>query len=197
MKKSIGLCGVIALAFIPLMAQAVMLRPLAGINAEFGGAKLLTVTYTDGSTSDVMAGQGFTAFGGVALQGLVDLNPLTVDLQVTLGVKYSTIQQASNANVDFFRFPAELLMMGHWMGLRFGAGPTYHFGNSISGSGLLSGANANFDNALGVVAQVDYTFAEHWNLGLRYTSISYQDPSLGIGKTDAGNFGVEASYFFL
>ncbi|SRR5579871_3928938 len=196
MKKLSRLCLLTLLACVPAMARAVTPHLLAGCNAEFGGTKLFTVVYTDGSTQDVLAGQGLSAFGGLALEGLADLNPLTIDLQATLGVKFSTISQASNADVSFFRFPAELLVMGHVGDLRFGAGPTYHFANSLTGSGALSAINVNFDNALGLVTQVDYTFAKSWNLGVRYTSISYQSPSSGIGKTDASNFGIEAGYFF-
>src|SRR5579859_1363282 len=119
-KKSRSLCLVFVWMILPTLAHALSFRPLIGLNAEFGGDRLLTVIYTDGSKSDVFAGQGFSVFGGAAAEGLIDLNPITIDLQATLGVKYSTISQASNANVDFFRFPAELLIFGHWMGLRLG-----------------------------------------------------------------------------
>jgi hypothetical protein len=187
------------LALFPVVGHAVTLRPLVGINAEFGGDRLLTVTYSDGSESDVDAGQGFSLFGGASVEDLIDFKPFSIDLQGTLGVKYATVQQASNGNIDFFRFPAELLAFVHWTDLRVGVGPTYHFANSLSGSGLLTGASVDFKDALGVVAQVDYTFAKQWNLGVRYTSITYEPKTStpGVGKTDASNFGVELGYFFL
>ena len=128
-SKMFGL--VLTAVLIPALAQAATFRPLVGIGGEFGGDKLLTVVYTDSSTQDVNAGQGFSLFGGVATQGLVDMGPISLDLQATLGVKYSTISQSSNANLDYFRFPAELLGFVHWKDLRVGAGPVYHFGNSI------------------------------------------------------------------
>src|SRR5579862_1578440 len=96
------------LAFFPVVGHAVTLRPLVGINAEFGGDRLLKVVYTDGSESDVNAGQGFSLFGGAAVEDFIDLQPFSIDLQGTLGVKYATVQQASNGNIDFFRFPAEV-----------------------------------------------------------------------------------------
>jgi hypothetical protein len=194
-KTGLGLLAVMML-FIPVLARAASLRPLLGINAEFGGDTLLTVVYTDGTKQDVTAGQGFSLFGGATAEGLIDLKPITIDLQATLGVKYSTISEASNASIDYFRFPLELLVFGHWKGLRVGAGPVYHFGNSISGSGVLGLVNATFDNAFGVTAQADYTFADHWNLGARYTAISYQDLKDGIASTNAGNFGIEFGYIF-
>src|SRR5689334_21164215 len=126
-------CWGLLVALLPVMGHAVSVKPLVGINEEFGGDRLVKVVYSDGSESDVDAGQGFSLFGGAALEGLIDLKPFSIDLQGTLGVKYATIQQASNGNIDFFRFPAELLVFGHWMGLRVGAGPTYHFANSLSG----------------------------------------------------------------
>lgn len=179
---------------IPALAQAASIRPLIGFNAEFGGDRLLKVIYTDGSTQDVNAGQGFGLFGGATVEGLIDLNPVTIDLQATLGVKYATISQASNASVDYFRFPAELLVFGHIKGFRLGAGPVYHFANSLVGSGDLSSLNYSFDGAFGVTAQADYTFGDHWNVGLRYTGISYKDDKDGIPSTNANNFGVEIGY---
>ncbi|HVM31759.1 MAG TPA: outer membrane beta-barrel protein [bacterium] len=195
MKKAIGLYVALVAALIPALAQAVTFHPLIGFGAEFGGDKLLSVTYSDGSKSDVYAGQGFSAFGGVAAQGLIDLSPITLDLQATLGVKYSTISDASNASLDYFRFPLELLAFVHWRDLRVGAGPVYHFGNSFTGSGTLSPYTFTFDNAFGVTAQADYTFGQHWNIGVRFTSITYQSPSNGIGKTNGDNVGGELSYF--
>jgi hypothetical protein len=195
MKKLKVLGSILAVVLIPALAPAASFHPIVGCNAEFGGDKLLTVLYSDGSTQDVNAGQGFSLFGGVAAQGLVDLDPITLDLQATLGVKYATISQASNGSIDYFRFPAELLGFFHWKGLRVGAGPVYHFGNSISGSGVLTGYQHNFDSALGLTIQADYTFGDHWNAGLRYTVISYQESNGGIPSTNANNFGVEFGYF--
>jgi len=189
----------LVLALVPVMGHAVTVRPLLGINAEFGGDRILKVVYSDGSESDLDAGQGFSLFGGASLEDLIDFQPFSIDVQGTLGLKYATVQQASNGNIDFFRFPAELLVFGHWRDLRVGAGPTYHFANSLSGSGLLTGASIDFKDALGVVAQIDYTFAKQWNLGVRYTSISYEPATNnpGFQKTDASSFGVELGYFFL
>jgi hypothetical protein len=185
----------LSMVLSPVAAFAAPARPLLGLNAEFGGDTLLTVIYSDGSTSKVQAGEGLSLFGGVALEGLVPMGALSIDLQGTVGVKYSTTRQASNGSADYFRFPLEVLVLGHWRDLRFGAGPVYHFANSFSGSGILSGFNFNLDNALGVKAQVDYTLS-NINFGVSYTAISYKVSGLGI-TTNANNFGVALGFFLI
>lgn len=196
MKKSRLICFLVLSALLPGFAQAVSVRPLVGINAEFGGDTLMTVVFSDGTSQDVKAGQGFSLFGGAALKDLFNTGEFGIDVQGTLGVKYSTIQEASNGSVDFFRFPVELLILGDWNGFRFGGGPCYHFANSLSASGVLSAGNLNFDDALGVTGQIDYTIAGHWNIGARYTAISYKPQVAGVSSVSANNFGVELGYFF-
>jgi hypothetical protein len=167
-----------------------------GLGAEFGGDRLLSVTYTDGSTSDILAGQGLSLFGGAEALDLFGSGPVEIDLQGTFGVKYSSIREASNATADYYRFPIELLAFARWHGLRVGVGPAYHVFNSFSGSGALASYNFGVDNALGVTAQIDYTFFKHWGVGARYTSISYQPQLSGVPPKSGSNFGAEISYFF-
>jgi hypothetical protein len=175
---------------------AASFKGILGVGAEFGGDRLLSVTYSDGSSSDILAGQGFTLFGGVAAKDLLALGPIAIDLQGTVGVKYSTIQEATNADASFFRFPLEILVLARWEGLRVGLGPAYHFANSFSGSGALAGYNFGLDNALGLTVQLDYLFLKHWGIGARYTSISYQPELVGASSVSGSNFGGEVSYFF-
>ena len=176
--------------------SAVSFRGLLGVAAEFGGDRLLTVSYSDGSSSDILVGQGFSFFGGAVVQDLVALGPISFDVQGTVGVKYSTIQEATNANADFYRFPIELMLFADWKGLRLGVGPTYHVGNSFAGSGALAAYNFTFDTALGLVAQIDYLFLKHWGVGARYTVITYTPQESGLSQKSGNNFGAEISYYF-
>lgn len=194
-KLTIGFVLLLA-GFAILPCSAVEIKGLFGVGGEFGGDKLLSLTYTDGSTSDILVGQGLLLFGGADVKDILKSGPLGLDLQATIGVKYSTIQEATNANANFYRFPAELLIFGRINNFRVGAGPVLHFANSFSGSGALSDYTFKFDNALGVTAQADYTWFEHYALGVRYTSIAYNPEIAGIGKLNASNFGFEFSYFF-
>jgi hypothetical protein len=188
------LLSAIILSSVPV--YAISYKGLLGVGAEFGGDRLLSVTYSDGSTSDILAGQGLTLFGGVAVSDLLAFGPIAIDLQGTVGVKYSTIQEATNANANFFRFPLELLAYARWKGLRIGLGPAYHFANSFSGSGALAGYSFSLDNALGLTVQIDYLFLRHWGVGARYTSISYQPELAGATQKSGSNFGGELSYYF-
>ncbi len=181
-KMALALGAILALA---MPAFGISVRGLIGLGAEFGGEKLLSLTYSDGSTSDVKAGQGLCVFGGAVAQDLARLGPVALDLQGTVGLKYSTIKEASNANADFFRFPFELLAFAHWKELRVGVGPAYHIANSFSGSGQLSGYDFKFNYALGLTMQADYMFMKGMALGLRYTLISYEPKQSGLSKVDA------------
>jgi hypothetical protein len=89
----------------------------------------------------------------------------------------------------------ELLAFIHLDDLRVGAGPVYHFNNTVSytGSGIQNPGGYTLDNALGMTTQVDYTFSQHWNLGFRFTTISYRRPN--TYSVNGDNVGGELSYF--
>jgi hypothetical protein len=196
MKKQVVAVLLCAGIFSSFSAYSLSFKGLLGFGAEFGGDRLLSLTYSDGSISDIRAGQGISAFGGAVAQNLLNFGPVAIDLQGTVGVKYSTIPEVANAGADFYRFPIELLAFARWKGLRAGIGPACHIENSFSGSGELAAYDFSFDTAFGVTAQVDYVFLGHWGIGARYTSISYQPQLAGASPASGSNFGAEVSYFF-
>ena len=61
----------------------------------------------------------------------------------------------------FYRFPK----------LRLGGGVTYHLNPDLSGSGVISGLDVSFNNALGTLLQADYRITDKMNLGARYTTL--------------------------
>ncbi|HVM31758.1 MAG TPA: hypothetical protein VMU88_01365 [bacterium] len=194
MKKTTAFYFTLAAALLPVFVQATTLHPLIGLGAEFGGKPIAGFENSDYSMSYLSAGQGFSAFGGVDAQGLINLNPFTLDLQATIGIKYTPLDEP-NANIYFFRLPVELLAFIRLENLRLGAGPVYHFINIVSytGSGITNPGGFNLDAALGLTVQMDYTFGQHWNLGLRFTTISYDQPD--TPSVNGDNVGCEFSYF--
>lgn len=176
----------------PLEAQG-RLRGTARVGADFGGDPVLEFQYSDGSTPEVTAGGGvlFTA-GGV--YEAYRARGHRIDAQLSVGVKYRTIPPATNQEATWLRFPVEALAFyGSPSGLRLGAGPTVHLGNSLETSGMANG-NVEFRAKPGMLLQAEFvrkTFA----FDVRYTALTYESASNGE-TLDASSIGAGMSIFF-
>ncbi len=178
---------------------AARISPLFNSAIEFGGDKLIDVTYTDGSKSNIEAGRGII-IGGGALFDLTETKPHAFELQTTLGIKWTSTKQATNGIVDWYRFPLEILSFyrNTEKDFRIGGGLVYQFGNELNGSKDASAASMKFDNATGFILEGDYFIGAEKNMviGLRYTSISY-NPQLSGGSSVNGNsFGMSFNVFW-
>jgi|GEM_PF-4486488 len=135
-----------------------------GIGA--GGDKLATVTFTDGSTQSLYAGNGlFADFG-------VQHNFAASDwsLKATFGFNVDAVA-AKNANTSFTRAPLDVLAIYSHGNNHFGFGLTEHLSPKLDLDGY--GPNADFNNATGYILQYQY-----WLFGIRYTNIKYTVSSL-------------------
>jgi len=144
---------------------------------EFGGDKVATVVYTDGSTQSVNAGQGVS----LSIGGHYRFSSLPIDIMATAGYKYVTTK-ASNANIYISRVvPA--LQVSYWFTDSWwaGVGPTWHTNNEFRGGQFVQ--NLKFDSAMGETVQGGW----RW-VALSYTNMKYKD-QFG-NKYDASNFGV-------
>jgi len=159
-------------------AQAVDLHGMAKVGLDFGGDTVYTALFTDGSTRTIKANQGFYIGGGVALVEVAK----NIDTEFTLAWKFTSIT-ASNGDITFTRFPLEALVFYKFEKVRLGGGLAYHISPKLSGSGVASGVNTSYDNALGGILQADYRITDKMNVGLRYTSVDYK---VG-GATAKGN----------
>lgn len=150
---------------------------------EFGGDSVATVSFTDGSTQEVRSGQGVTLSGGLYFRPLS-----VVDIRATAGYKLVTTK-ASNADITLTRYvlklTADYLLPG---GFRIGGGPVQHMNIQFDGGGI--GPSAEFDNAIGYVAQLGWKW-----LAVSYTGMKYQ-PSNSTQKIDANSFGAAFSWEF-
>jgi hypothetical protein len=185
----------VALAF-PSSAWAVRVSLAGGVSADFGGATLATITYTDGSVSNLKAGNGLSLNLG-ALAELLEFGEFGLQAQATGAIKYSTIQDASNAGVDWYRFPIELLAFAEYKPIttRLGFGFTYQVGSNISGSGVLEALQVAFQNAPGFIIEAGYIFNGTVALSLRYTLLRLSP----VGSTQsfhANSIGVSLELFW-
>ena len=140
-----------AIAWLLVMA-AIAAAPVAGAQArpmpgdsgnrfgfavqtdlDFGGDDLATVSFKNGKSQDVKAGQGVTVSAGVHFRP-VDTTPF--DVQALVGYKYVTTA-ASNADITVTRVVLQLV--GDYQfdnGVYLGGGVVQHSGTRLDGDGF-------------------------------------------------------------
>lgn len=177
----------------PSFASAASFTPMGFISLEFGGDRLVDVAYSDGSRASLEAGRGVNCGGGVLFPWRESL-----DVQSTVGVKWTTVKEATNGTVDWLRLPLELLVfykVPQWR-LRVGAGPTLHLMNDLRGTQDAAVVSQSFESAIGLTFEADYVFGEknEMALGFRMTSITYTAKDLNASARGDGA-GVSFAYF--
>jgi hypothetical protein len=155
-----------------------------GADLDFGGDDVATVSFTDGSSQDVTAGQGVTVSVGGYFRPVETVHFV---VRGALGYKYVTTA-ASNADINMSRVVLQLMgnynFNSDWWG---GIGVVQHSGTELDGDGFFR--DVSFDDATGFAAELGW----RW-VGLHYTNIEY-DSDLG-GTVDASNVGVRFVVWF-
>lgn len=144
---------------------------------DLGGDKLVHVIYTNGNTADINAGNGFYVSGGGSF-------PITdkLEFDATIGYELAGIS-GSNADITWSYFPVDAIVLYKVGRFALGGGLTDHINPSLSGSGIASSVNTNYDDAIGSVVEADYMFGKSLLIGLRATTIDYKTGSY----TSTGN----------
>ncbi len=186
---------VAALAAVP--ASATQFELGGGLDLDFnaGADKLVALQFSDGSTQDIRAGNGVTIKAG---GGAIFFGPQRHRLETTLtiGLKYSTMEPTSNADLSFVRVPVELLAFyrnDDWH-FRVGGGTALYLVNSLSGSGAASAIDATFDPAFAGIVEADFVWKGFF-AGLRYTALQLHLPSANTDVA-ANTIGVSLGYFY-
>ncbi len=180
---SAGLC-----LFLSSQAQALDLRGIGSFEAAFGGDTMIEVTYTDGSKSDIDAGRGLSVSLGLAL-GLAEELGMPLELQTSVGYKYTSIAEAEDGGMTWSHMPVDALVLYRVNRIQAGLGVTYHMANKMQGDGLLKPLSYDAEDAQGLVVQGGYVLNDQITLFGRYTSIEYvrEGTSAAI---DGSNLGV-------
>lgn len=146
---TIGFCFLALLASTSTLAEN---KAVIHVGYESGGDEVMKVYFpADGSTSTIKAGDGLVFAVGAACL----VNP-EVTIQTTLGWKYQTIQRASNGDAYFNRFPLDVIAQYSKEKVRVGTGLTYHIAPKLNASGDFASIERSFDNAPGMLDQLDY-----------------------------------------
>jgi hypothetical protein len=184
----IGFVVMAGMAVVP--AQAADISPVLKAGLDFGGDTLVTVTFSDGSRESIDANDGLFFGGGVSIRN----EAKTVETEVTLTYKVWDVT-GSNGDIEFRRLPVDALVFYLTDKWRLGGGVTYHLNPKLDGSGVASGVDVTYKNAIGLLLAAEYRVSEQFAFGLRYTNIEYE-PKAG-GNTDKGNgFGLTGSFRF-
>jgi len=115
-------------------AQAAEFKGVVGLGYDVGGETLVTVVYTDGSSTDVKANEGFIFNGGIVMV------TGAFETQATIGYKYGGAN-AKNGSISFNVLPIELMEFYRTSNLRMGLGISYHTSPTLKVD--ISGSSSN------------------------------------------------------
>lgn len=188
-RRLLSAVALLALFTAPVQAQSPANGPfrdytfawVLGAAFEYGGDRFADFVFTNGDTQTMRAGQGGTAFAGVAFHPAAAPR---LGIEGTVGVKYVTTA-ADNANITLTRFPLDA--RATWSltpDVFVGAGVTYHTGTKFRGDGFVQ--DVAFDPALGTSVRLGW----RW-IAATYTAMTYTD-EFGF-EYDAGSFGIALS----
>src|SRR5262245_44718373 len=186
--KQALLLAVLGAAALP-SAHAADLRGVFVAGIDTGGEKLVTVTFTVGTTDSIRANELFYVGGGIYVLN----DAKDIEFQGTAALKYAGIS-ASNGDVTFTRLPIDDLVFYRWEKIRSGGGLTSHITPKLKSSGIPGGdVNVTLDNAFGGVVEADYLLGRV-AIGLRYTALDYKFQgntikSSGVGLSFSFTFG--------
>jgi predicted porin len=196
MKKVVSLIAIACAAAFSgnAMAQdkaapATAIKPFLGFGITYGGDKLATAVYDNGSETNIRAGNLVQLTAGVEI-------PLGTLFSASASVSYHVDNaSADNGSLKFDRMPVEVLahykLNEQW---RIGAGARFVSGATLSGSGVASIPDVEFDSTTGAVLQAEYKFNPNTSLIVRGVSEKYKVN--GQGSIDGSHFGVLVNYTF-
>jgi hypothetical protein len=152
------------------------------MDLDYGGDDLVTLSFEDGDTQNVKAGQGFA----VALGGWYrPAENLPIELQAALGYKV-VFTAASNADIKVTRTTLQLNGLYRFTnGWYCGAGLVRHMGPKLDGDGWFE--DIEFDDATGFTVELGWKW-----VGLHFTRMDYSAD--GFEDADAGNVGVRFTW---
>jgi len=157
---------------------------VAQMDLDYGGDDLATLSFTDGESQHVKAGQGL----GFGIGGYFrPVQSVPFELQGIVGYKV-VFTAAENADIKMTRTTLQLngiyRFASNWY---VGAGYVQHMSPELDGDGFFE--DLEFDDSSGFNAEVGWKW-----VGLHYTKMEYSSP--GYEDADASNVGVRFTYLF-
>jgi hypothetical protein len=170
----------------------------------FGGDELVAAEFTDGSDASIAAGNGAMIGLGVVVMPLRSEGH-SLGVSVDQSAKFAEIS-ARNASITLTRFPLVAALRYSYAftdtwHFAAGGGLVYEYGISLSGDGDAEGLDADFENALGFMAEAGVAYRERSfviDVTLRFTGLTYEPKDAVVDEVDAKNGAlvVAGHYFF-
>lgn len=166
-------------------------RPLVGLGFTFGGDKLATADFTDGTSDTIHAGGLITVYGGVEFRATDVLA-----VQTTVGYHVDDTRAASNGSLRFSRYPVNLLAVFSINDkVRLGGGVEFVNSPKLVGRGEVGNFTVEFKNSAGLVLEGEYLFTR--NFGLKARAAAHKFKVVGSSEEVDGNYGgLMLNYYF-
>lgn len=160
----------------------------------WGGSRLVTVEdryydERDNHSDSVRAGSGFSGSIGKMFSANDDIG-----LQLNAGYKIDGLVY-SEEDASFDRWTFDALAWAFIDDTRFGIGATYEVNPELDLTDLQQGVE-QFDNAEGLIAQIDVAMGRHLLLGMRYTAIDYESLDYPGEIVNGDNVSMRMTFWF-
>jgi hypothetical protein len=172
----------------------------AALGGDIGGANIFTATMMSGDSEKLDAGTGVFGAMGASVTPLWLGDKVGFGVGGRLGVKYDSID-AKNGSVHLTSYPLSLWIHSYlavserWY-LSFAGGAHKELSPGLSGDGVASGVQRDYNSPWGWLVDVGVIFAETWHtalgFSLRYTSMRY---TVAGYELDASNIGLGLTFY--
>ena len=169
------------------------------VQMGFGGDTVASVSYSDGSDSDLKLGTAFNISAG----GITEIwksGESSIDIEALAGWStWSTGPENTDDRLSFSRFPFEILgfykyQINEMIKIRAGGGAVYSIAGGIKGSGSLDNIDIDIENNTGWTAEAGLIY-EIYNFGIKYTGIEYEVEGVS-DPMDGSSFAVFFGFLF-
>lgn len=166
-------------------------RPLLGMGFTFGGDKLYTAQFTDGSTDTIRAGGIVMLYGGIEFRATDALA-----VQATVGYHGDSTRAASNGSIRFGRYPVDVLALFSLNDkVRLGGGVEFVNSPKVTGRGAAGNFDVEFKNTAGLVLEGEYLFTRSFGMKARAASHKFELKG-GSNQIDGSYGGLMLNYYF-
>ena len=173
------------------LSMANSFLPVLQLAYDVGGDELVTIQHDYELDYTIKAGDGLSFEAGMAID-----NPMSnLEFQFLVGYKTDS-DSAYNGEIEWSSIPLTALALVKSYGWKFGGGITYHLNPELDGGFGSDTINYNFDNAIGVVAQIQYSPIDTFAIGLRATFIEYELKNRPSDRADGTSIGVVGTFKF-
>lgn len=172
------------------LTQAAGIKPIIQLAIDSGGDELVTIEHDYSSDVHIDAGDGFSIEAGMALE----IAP-NFENQLLIGYKFKD-DDAYNGDISWDSIPLTALGFFKVQNWKFGGGLTYHISPELDGRFDNDEINYEFENALGLVAQVQYEAFNAFAIGIRATFIEYERKHDHTQTASGNSLGIVGTFKF-